>query len=1115
MQSDKRPRTEVTVEEFRTAVAGFSHATTDTQMHQIEEVLQGFTRSQSSVPTILSILAEPLPFASKQTVALLLKRAITKNYMKFQPDAQKQVKAALVTLVAAPDSHPNIRFRIAECIGTICLCENLKLAAYPELCQFLEASLNPANPQAFSAALAVLSSLAETSPETMSVAEVNQIVAKIEPIFFSAITEAAVPVYVLATKCLFSFLHVMTADNVEDSAAIERYLESLFKVLSALLADPNLAKTREADLERLLIDIFEDLQEVVELHIDLFSEKSGRLLIDFVLSPVCLGSPRFDNSIRSSFLDFLGLLFSEYRELFNPKKAKHGYLERIFTLFTQILEQEEVAFQKLLAEDFAAAFEAVIDEGIQSIVYASIETITLEFKTKTVYDMVEKVITYFVGKGHPRVVLKLLSSSVQGLSSFYSKKLTNILTVFIFPGLKSTQFDLLVAAVRTVCFFAEYLASDFLEHYKEILPILLGLLDAGKASLATASDEAHKKATALIVENVLFATDLLVENLEESEIKDYSVEIMRKVVEVYALEHLNAETKKTAIETLGSVFSTAPNAVIREHMASLLQVLTAAASNEYLMGEAFIAVGKLLYYGLDKQADKNAVFQTHFKPYFDKSLSIVTATTQTHDFETYEGAFTVLYHTVMLFGRESSQFLSHDLIKRVMSFVEDAPDEVKEPDSEKDSADEEDDEDSPKARSRLPYAYMICSGIRFLGEALRHAADVLVPSAEFKEQVAHFLTYRLISENEDVRHQTFLAAKNFAVGSFLYLRDPSPATFMGIVEASFKNETSETNLVRNFEVLEDYLTDMLAAPGGVSVVQDSAFLASLGKTITEFLASQFEDSNIDTDLYVVIWEVVLTYIKGVSEASAAHFLDLVMGPMTFPLRSRDDYDICVFEELYGFLAEIIQAKPTLLGHLLKTQNADGSFQQLLLTSDSFGDEAVIRNAMFLLGVILEHPTEAFWMDQASLAAVVGHVQGCYQMCQLDVVKDNCVASMVKLFLNPKYASCLPPVLDEASMSAAVISRMPLKGDLQESSAMLKAIFALSGRGEANLGRFLGSKETQQFILNCVADSDGHEVSGETLALAKQWVRQYSGQMQEAFATLSEEAKAKVNAAMSG
>lgn len=1109
MKNSTQRRKEVTVEEFKEAVARFSQCASDEEMHRVESVLQTFTKSINAVQTILEILREPGISAVRQILTVLLKRAILKNYMKFGPEKQLATKNELLLLLASAENNTNVKTRICESVATICSCEGLKLANFPSACQFLQINLELNEAESLISALILVRCIAEVSPESMTLIEVSQILNKLEPMFFVPFSELLADVYFIALKTLFSLLHVMTAEHCENPSAIEKYLETLFRILGSLLSNENLARKREADLEKLVVDVFEELQEVIELHVDLFSESSGKLLIEFLLSGHCLGSKRHDAATQSSFLDFLGLLFSEFRDLFSPKKSKQGYLEKLFQLFGDLLEEDEKEFRLLMADDLSGAYESYIEEGLQSIVFASIETITQEFRLKSVNMMVEQLISRFTAHGHLKLVLKTLCFSAEGLASYHLKKLENVLTMFVFPGLKSNQFDVLLAAIRTVCFFVEYLSSDFLAHHREVLPILLALIDQGK-SVFSGPDATHMKISTAIIENVLFALELLVENLEEDETKDFSVEIIRKVVEVYSLAQLNLETKKTAIATLGSVFSTAPVALLREHTSSLLEVLHSACMNEFLLGESFIAIGKLLFYSLDKHPEKGAVFNQYFYSYFEKSLLIEKSPGQNYDYETYEGAYTMMYHVVKLFGRESTRWLTPELLMRVISFVDDAPDTVHEPKSEQDSNEDDEEEDSSRKKSRMPYTYMICSGIHFIGEALRHSPDTLILSTQTRDQVRNFLTYRLISENEDVRHQTFLAVKNFALGSFVYMKTTEMELLLQTIEASFKNDQSELNQVRNLEVIADYLKEMFEMANGAQVVEDLAFVNAFGKSVSEFLAMKYEE-EIEVDVYTAVTDTINGYIKKSSETAACRLFDMMVGPLMFPLQARDQNDICVYEEMYGFFAEAIQLKQVLLSCLLQRHNQNGRFEQFMMASASFEDEAVIRNAMFLIGVVLENPTEAIWMDGNQIKMVVGHIKECYEMCTLDVVKDNCASAIVKLYLNAKYAGLYEGVLNDNIVWSVVNARMPLRGDLQESSYMLKVIFMICGRSAELLGQILSSSETIKFMFQCLAEPEEYEVKMEVGVILKEFMRHYQQvpEIQKVFGILGSEVQGKV------
>ena len=112
------------------------------------------------------------------------------------------------------------------------------------------------------------------------------------------------------------------------------------------------------------------------------------------------------------------------------------------------------------------------------------------------------------------------------------------------------------------------------------------------------------------------------------------------------------------------------------------------------------------------------------------------------------------------------------------------------------------------------------------------------------------------------------------------------------------------------------------------------------------------------------------------------------------------------------------------------------------------------------------------------------------MCSLDVVKDNCVSAIVKLYLNPKYKNCCVGILNDQLILTAVISRLPIIGDIQESSYMLRAIFDKFRKNNSISDQILASKSTLKFFFDCLIEPQTHEIKPDVLTDLKEFLKHF-------------------------
>ena len=596
---------------------------------------------------------------------------------------------------------------------------------------------------------------------------------------------------------------------------------------------------------------------------------------------------------------------------------------------------------------------------------------------------------------------------------------------------------------------------------------------------------------AVLVEHTLFALELSVENLEEEDISPFSTAISASVVGVLSNKLVTDATKKSAVCCLGAIFSTAGSAHLQQNLPALLQILHSSCANDLLLGECLIAIAKLSLYSLQDSPHKESVYNLHFKEFFEKSLFIINSKDVAFDYETYEGALTMLYHAVKLFGRGSTFFVTASLFSRVFNFLEDVNaegDDVKEPLSEKDSnewKDGEYDPENPSALARLPYFYMLCAGLYFLGEALRYLPDVVITSDDVNENIKNFLIYKVASENEDVRHQVILAASNYVTGVLEYLGHDLSPVLLSLVDVSLKNEESDTNIARNLEVVKDSIEAVKKMANGPAVINSQPFLNNLVTVIRSYLIDLCQE-EFNPDNYVAVTEVITAYLKSATPDNAMAAVAGLYDSLLLPLKRKDDFDVCVFEELYGFLAETIMLLPQTLNFIMQHKNSAGEFEAMLLSCDQFDDEAVIRNGMFLIGVVAEHMRPPFMSQPDKITSLIGYIQSCFGLCSLDVVKDNCVSACVKLYLNEAYRSFYGSMIDDQKILAAIKSRVPLKGDDQETGSLLKGLLYLAySRGLAE--SVVSDSSLVVFIIQAVLKREEFELTTEVANATKKFL----------------------------
>lgn len=1071
--------TSINYEDFKQAIDKFLGVTNNDELKVVERTLNDLTNASESISCILrSLRSENYRIPVQKMLAVLLKKAVLKNYLRQTPEDRAAFKTCLLEVISTGNTNSGFVNKLAEAYATILKIEQISLADNPELKSFLQTYFNFSSKDAFLKSLVLVQNIAEIYPNFYSAVEVANLITLIEQVFATGYDANNGEIYLNALKSLFSFTNVVVIENEVDASQINTFINKLITMLSSYYNTNGVFDEDPKEANSTLTTIFEILTDVIEFHVEKLNQANLISIIDFIISAGCLNNQNVDLGTKNAAVECLDTLLHVEPKVFNPKKTQT--LEKVFKVYSELLIFESNHTTQQIAENSENAIEIYKENKLSDLLLYSIESICLKFKTKNTYKIIKQMITHFSSTGHLDLSLRLLSSTAQALCHHLVKEIELLVNQILIPCLKHHRIDITIYALKSLCYFCEFLAPDVLDYKDNWLEILVGFLRSASSS------QIDKRAMMLVIDNSLFALEIIVENCEKDEISKYSMELIDLVSQIMYDSSLDETTKKTAIQTLAAVFSTSEPSMLTQHMNKLVGVLEPCTHHDFFVGEAMIALSKLAYYAYKDAENKTSAYLATFQALLEKAYSIIKKVDNVDDYELYEGAFTVVYQAIDLLGRDAAFVFDADLFFKWSKYLEDSrAEDLNEPLSEQE---DESEEDENHLLARLPFMHFCSSVVHYLGLCLRYFTEHLIVNPEVDKEIQNFLIYRILAENEDERHQVYLCAYNYALGVRRVLKSDASLFLLGLTDTMLHNEPSESNISRNIELLKDYIVELSKDEIEIKPLSNPSFAETLMKLIGEGVLAGMYKEHIDPEIFYSVCELITEYIRADITTNYQHFYKGLLAQIVLPCLEfeRLECDITIIEEVYGSIAEAIKAKPALLSVIAENFNQQGQFEHFIMQADSFGEEGVTRNAMFLIGTVFEHMQAPMFASKDKIELALQYVQSCYEKYELVALKENCISSFVKLYLNKAYSQFYSGKLNDQAVLEAIRITVPLKGDDEETESILKGLLVLANNGHTST--ILSHKNIILFIFEGISKHQTLKLDSQVLTVAAQFVQ---------------------------
>lgn len=1075
--------TQTSTETFKSALSQFIKCTSNTELKQIELIINNFIiKNHNSSLEIIKILEENQNIAINQLLTILLKKSIKKNYLK-NSDQKILILKKIWELYIKFETNSKLLIQLSNSIALIYKCENRNFSNSPEISNFLETNLNFSNKNQFLSSMIILQNIINFCPTFFENSQIKNLIQKIQTVFGSNYNSEQNEIYLYSLRSLFVFFKSFLEDNMFNSDEIYDYLINVLKIAQNLIINEDFIFEERNEVEDMLINFFDDLSENIEIMNPKLKKETLKLLLDFILSETVLDNENFENNVKCSSIEIIGVINNSFPDFYNPKICKFNYLEKTLDIFVKLLSKEHNDTEEKIKNGTENRLDNFLSEKMSRLIFMSLDSLTIDLRTKNIFEMVSKLKNYFIQNKQFKMLLMFLSATVEQFSLFYVKELDSLMKEIIFPCLNSEREDIILYGLRTLCFFSEYLVPNILDYQTDLINIFVKFLDRSKTF---ENSEYTKRVKIAVVEQTLYAMELIIENMEPEDLKQDSFFIIEKIILIMNEEKLNETTKKIAIGTLSSVFASSPQKDLLSNLEKLIQILEPLLTNEFLLGETLRCIGKLSFYSLQNTQDPEKLYQNYFNPFLQKSLQIANNLQATiYDFEMYEGSLTIIYNCIELLKRKSSYMFDKELFFKWIRYIDEARlDDICEPTeknlvSEKNNLfDEENEQRNINMIAKLPFIYMIAAGLKFIGTVLRVLPDVVLENDKVFEEIKQFLGFKILGEHMDERFQAFSGSLNMVLGIYEFMGKNLEIESLNVLEIALNNEKSDCNLQRNIEQFTSFIVSASKIKNGNLLFENEAFLKKLSFMINVFMKNLYE-KELNPELYIEISLLVTEIMKLSKTENCLFFLQEVFVSLTFPGKDGEDFDLIVIEEMYGMIAEIIFFHPTSLKVFLEIYDKNNEFQTFVLKSQYYNDESVARNGIYLIGEIFEKMRKPFWSDKNKLTTIIGLVNNCYTNATMQELKDNSVSTILKLFLNTDFKDLISDQITEEKMFTIVFEILPLKGDKEETSSLLKGIlYFLQNKDYSQ--KILNEKKIILFVINSILENKSLKIEENVL-----------------------------------
>lgn len=542
----------------------------------------------------------------------------------------------------------------------------------------------------------------------------------------------------------------------------------------------------------------------------------------------------------------------------------------------------------------------------------------------------------------------------EGFSDNIRKILPSLMTD-IFPyGISNNNSDVRFAAMKACCHFSEFVQPEILDYHDKVVPSLIGNLSA------TNKEE--------VIEHSIFSLDIFIENMEENDIEKHLPTLVPSFLNICRAGENEATYKMRylAIDAIGSCIVSGKDKItpyfdtIYDVLMSAFQITDPNYSG--LKASAILALGKLANFCCKDNLD---LFKLKFSVILEHCINTPV---ENGDYSWVEGVNTFYYNCANILGEQFAEVFPK-ILEGIFEMASSnkgvtATKEEGEIDLESDA--EDDELDSPIANMSLTFIHAKSSALRCLGE---FAQSCPLSFSGYFKRLEDLVDETYAHVHENVRHQSILALQHLMIGKVKQqfggkLPEKSAPGFANawvlnqevqefldtefFVKYNFciSNEESKENAAIYLELFGD-IVDLF---GPVLLKDKMDQIEDLLSAVLNFEIKCFikgdedlDDEESDTKIFSDIM-TILSNISKVLHNDCNDFMIKIFPSVENCVKKGDLFE---HEELFGVMSDIFETSPLLIPSLRD------QVTQLVFGSIELMDEAVSRNAAFMIGAMFE------------------------------------------------------------------------------------------------------------------------------------------------------------------
>jgi len=739
-----------------------------------------------------------------------------------------------------------------------------------------------------------------------------------------------------------------------------------------------------------------------------------------------------------------------------------------------------------LALDKSKIEERDSQETMQDVALMTVEDLSKNLPKKKFFPLMKAKLTELSTSADPKhheLMFLLYASIAEGNCDSLKSQLNHLIKEVFPHGFNNANDDVRTASMKACFHFSEFLQPEIVDYHADILPPLINNLE--------------KPMKSEDLEQCVFAIDIFVEKMEEADIKNYLENLVHKLVTIIGLpeDKCSYALRNQSIDCLGSVIASAET-LIQPYLEPIFNCLnncfhSAQPTLVELKGTCLGCLGRLAR----SACDGNPAL---YKEKFSLLLKhIVTTSYEAADYTFIEGVFTFLYNSAGVLKEEFAEVFPQilDNVFNMANSVNSATtlNQDGEIDLESDIEDEED--DRAYGNMTLPFIHAKSAGIRAIGEFCENCPISFLPHFSKVED--------LVDENyqhahESIRHQSCLTLINLAIAKVkAHFGGKLPETgakgwasaqelpedlnkFLEVdlltkYQIVINQEESKDNVAALLEILKipiETLGATLLAGNRLDVLK-VLLDAVLGYDITCY--SKGDDDEEDQENDAKIFSDSLALLTAVSEVLGADGDDFIYSLCPAVEHAMNKGDIYECEEVFGHFCDIFESSPSIITKLGERMS------ELIYKSRELRDEAVSRNGAFCLGLMFDLNPEVML---PFLPKALGHLQALQEEANLDVLKDNVISAVAKI-----YAADPNKTVPAAQLMGKILERCPFKGDTEENGPISVVLTKMTEKDpevvQSNLEAVL------KIMLDTVLNADKYKLKKVNAGILKEYLLKVS------------------------